>query len=105
MGASHSSKKISSALAQCDPRVLKYVLSQRSSHVQSIFQRFVENGKDGEPTIHPVMENSQQFSNIFTATNNDHANWVLFFDLLDDTATGYVDFYEAIATVVSISAM
>jgi|TARA_B110000091_G_scaffold204664_1_gene239607 hypothetical protein len=105
MGASHSSTTLSEALAGCDPSILKYVLGQPGSHIKEIFLRFVEIGKQTtsakKSTLVAVMENAEQFSRIFTATNNDHNNWISLFERLDSDNSELVDFYEAIATVVS----
>ena len=104
MGASHSSTTLSEALAGCDPSILKYVLGQPSSHIKEIFLRFVEIEKQttsAKSTLVAVMENAQEFSRIFTATNNDHNNWISLFERLDSDNSELVDFYEAIATVVS----
>ena len=107
MGVTHSSTTVSGALALCNAHVLKYVLGQASAHVKEIYIRFVANENQtnaaSNPLPHPILQNPEQFSHIFTATNNDHSNWMTLFELLDPTKTNSVDFYEAIATVVSPS--
>jgi hypothetical protein len=102
MGASSSTTE---HLSSCDHDILKYVLGRRSSHIKDIFLCFTEQQKqnkslDPDKTPHPVMENADQFAEIFTSTKNDHSDLRTFFDVLDDRNIGAVDFYEAIATLV-----
>ena len=109
MGAAFSIEELTDGLAQCDKSVLKHVLGQPASEIKAIYQRFeserqnaeAEKG-DGDLSPHSILEDSHDFARLFGCSAQGMKHWTVLFNTLDTSKHGRVDFFEAMATLVSI---
>ena len=110
MGAAFSFEELTDGLARCDKDVLKHVLGQPASQIKAIFQTFesdrqrrtAEGASDHGHSPHQVMEDARDFARLFGSSKRGMKYWTVLFNTLDQSQTGKVDFFEAIATLVGV---
>jgi Ca2+-binding EF-hand superfamily protein len=109
MGAAYSIELLTDGLAHCDKNVLKHVLGQPASEIKAIYQRFQSErhgaqaggGGDDDSSPHAIMEDTGDFARLFGSSKRGMKHWTVLFNTLDTSKNGKVDFFEAIATLVS----
>ena len=108
MGVSFSIEALTQGLAHCDKNIMKHILGQPATEVKAVFQRFetqrlaaAEMGGEADSTPHAILEDSKEFARLFGSSDRTMKHWAVLFNTLDTGKTGKVDFFEAIATLVS----
>lgn len=108
MGADFSIEATTQGLARCDKNVMTHILGQPAAEIKEIYQRFetkriaaAEIGAEEDTSPHAILENSKDFAQLFGSSDRAIEHWAVLFNILDTAENGKVDFFEAIATLVS----